>query len=102
MSITDSRQFIKTVRSNPENFFVIHYSCQNLNDDNETLSPRITSIAINHYAMAQYISFSTHSIAEEMRIPRERVLDRLDEIEFELLKQFYEFIRDRRDKYWVH
>lgn len=102
MNITDSRKFIKAVKNNPENFYLVHYSCQNLNDDNEKLSPRITSIAINHYATGQSISFSTHSIAEELRIPRDQVLTRFDEVELELLKQFYAFIRDRRDKYWVH
>ncbi|QEY57882.1 hypothetical protein FXF61_01210 [Pseudomonas sp. C27(2019)] len=102
MNITDSRKFIKAVKNNPENFYLIHYSCQNLNDDNEKLSPRITSIAINHYATGQSISFSTHSIAEELRIPRDQVLIKFDEVELELLKQFYAFIRDRRDKYWVH
>ncbi len=102
MSIADSRQFIKSVRSNPENFFLIHYSCQNLNDENEALSPRITSIAMNHYATGQSISYSTHSTAEELRIPRDKVLERFDEVELELLTQFYKFIRDRRDKYWVH
>ncbi|HBO2738412.1 hypothetical protein [Pseudomonas sp. NyZ201] len=102
MSIADSRQFIKSVRLNPENFFLIHYSCQNLYDENEALSPRITSIAINHYASGQSVSFSTHSIAEELRIARSDVIQRFDEVEIELLTQFYRFIRDRRDKYWVH
>lgn len=102
VSIVDSRQFIKSVKLNPEHFFLIHYSCQNLNDENEGLSPRITSIAINHYATGQSVSYSTHSIAEELRIPRDEVLQRFDEVEIELLTQFYRFIRDRRDKYWVH
>lgn len=102
MSIVDSRQFIKSVKLNPGNFFLVHYSCQSLNDDNEGLSPRITSIAINHFATGQSVSFSTHSIAEELRIQRDEVLQRIDEIELELLIQFFAFIRDRRDKYWVH
>jgi hypothetical protein len=102
MGIANSREFIKSVKSKPENFFLIHYSCQNLNDNNEALSPRITSIAINYYATGQSVSFSTHSIAEELRIPRDEVFQRFDEVEFELLTQFYRFIRDRRDKYWVH
>jgi len=102
VSIVDSHQFIKSVKSNSENFYIIHYSCQNLNDDNEALSPRVTSIGINHYASGQSVSFSTHSIAEEMHIPRDQVLPRFDEIELALLTQFYKFIRDRRDKYWVH
>ncbi|XGT81645.1 hypothetical protein JQ742_005810 [Klebsiella pneumoniae] len=102
MGMVDSRQFIKSVKQNPENFFIIHYSCQNLNDDNDALSPRITSIAINHFSSGQSVSFSTHSISEEMHIPRDDVLDRFDEVELELLSQFYRFIRDRRDKFWVH
>jgi hypothetical protein len=102
VSIVDSHQFIKSVKSNPENFYIIHYSCQNLNDENEALSPRITSIAINHYATGQSVSYSTHSIAEELRIPRDEVIQRFDEVELALLSHFYRFIRDRRDKYWVH
>jgi len=102
VSIFDSGHFIKSVKKNPENFFIIHYSCQNLNDDNEALSPRITSIAINHYITGQSVSFSTHSISEELRISRDNVLQRFDEVELELLTQFYKFIRDRREKYWVH
>lgn len=102
MSIADSSQFIKSVKSHPENFFIIHYSCQNLNDDNEALSPRITSIAINHYSTGQSVSFSTHSVSEELQIPRKDVLERFDEVELELLAKFYKFIRDRRDKFWVH
>ena len=102
MSIVDSHQFIKAVKLNPENFFIIHYSCQNLNDENVALSPRITSIAINHFITGQSVSFSTHSVSEELHIPRDDVLQRFDEVEFELLSQFYRFIRDRRDKFWVH
>lgn len=93
---------IKKIRNNPENFYIIHYSCQSLYDDNETLSPRITSIAVNHYSTGQTISFSTHSIAEELNIDRDDVINNFDAIEKQLLENFYDFIRDRRDKYWIH
>jgi hypothetical protein len=102
LSINNSERFIQEVKRHPENFYVIHYSCQSLYDDNEALSPRITSIAITHYATEQTVSLSTHSIAEELHIPREEVRERFDEVERELLKKFFEFVRDRRDKYWVH
>lgn len=102
MSINDSSRFIKEFKRHPENFHIVHYSCQSLYDDNEALSPRITSIAITHYATEQTVSFSTDSVAEELRIPREEVRDRFDEVERKLLHDFYAFIRDRRDKYWVH
>lgn len=93
---------MKAIKKSPENFYVIHCSCQSLYDDNEALSPRITSIAATHFATEQTVSFSTHSIAEELHIPRESVLERFDEVEHKLLKDFYLFIRDRRDKYWIH
>lgn len=102
MSISTSREFLKEIRRRPENFYIIHYSCQSLYDDNEGLSPRITSIAINHFATQQTVSFSTHAIAEELHIDRENVHDRFDEIEQDLLRKFYSFVRDRRDKIWIH
>lgn len=102
MSIFNSSDLIRSIKRSPENFFLIHYSCQSLYDDNDGLSPRITSIAITHYASEQTVSFSTHAIAEELGIGREDVRTRFDEIEHALLSKFYAFVRDRRDKYWVH
>ena len=102
MSISTNREFLKEIRRKPENFYIIHYSCQSLYDDNEGLSPRITSIAINHVATQQAVSFSTHAIAEELHIERDDVHARFDEIELELLNNFYSFVRDRRDKFWIH
>ncbi len=103
MSIyNDSRVFMKEIRQHPENFYIIHYSCQSLNDENEGLSPRITSIAVTHYATSQTVSFSTHSIAEELAIPRDEVRVRFDQVESRLLENFYKFIQDRRDKFWIH
>lgn len=102
MGINNSSEFLREIKRNPENFYIIHYSCQSLYDDNDALSPRITSIAISHYSTEQTVSFSTHSIAEELHIGREFVLEKFDEVERELLKNFYAFVRGRRDKYWVH
>ncbi len=102
MSIANSSEFIRELKKKPDAFYLIHYSCQSLYDDNEGLSPRITSIAIAHYSTQQTVSFSTHSIAEELGIGRDKVIDRFDEIERALLDKFYAFARDRRDKYWIH
>lgn len=102
MSISGSGAFIKNIRKHPENFYIIHYSCQSLYDDNEALSPRITSIAITHFGTGQTVSFSTHSIAEELHIARDQVFAEFDSIERKLLQDFFAFIRDRRDKYWIH
>jgi len=102
LSISNSSDFIRLLKKHPENFYIIHYSCQSLYDDNEGLSPRITSIAISHFATEQIISFSTHAIAEELGIARENVREKFDEIELNLLTNFYSFVRERKDKFWVH
>lgn len=102
MAISNSYNFIKGLKKNPENFYIIHYSCQNLNDENEGLSPRITSIAVTHFSTEQSVSFSTHAIAEELRIPRDEVRKKFDEVELALLTKFYSFVRDRRGAFWVH
>ena len=102
MSIDNSKELLSEIRRKPANFYFIHYSCQSLYDDNEALSPRITSIAITHFSSEQTVSFSTHSVAEELHIIRECVQERFDEVERKLLEEFYKFIRDRRDRYWIH
>ncbi len=102
MSISNGGQFIRKLKEVPEYFYIIHYSCQSLYDDNEGLSPRITSIAVSHFATGQTVSFSTHAVAESLGIERNSVRERFDDIELELLSDFYEFVRDRRDRYWIH
>jgi hypothetical protein len=102
MPINDSRRFIAELKAKPENFYLIHYSCQNLNDNNDGLSPRITSIAVSHYATEQSVSFSSHAVAEELGISRGEVIARFDEVEKSLLQKFFTFVRDRRGAYWIH
>ena len=97
-----SRDFLRKINKRPERFYIIHYSCQNLNDENDGLSPRITSIAVMHYKSGQVVSFSTHAIAEELHFNREEVENHYDDVERELLSQFYSFVRDRRDYSWIH
>ena len=102
MAITDCKSFLSEIRRNPSKFHIIHYSCQSLYDDNDGLSPRITSIVVNHFATEQTKSFSTHAIAEELHIEKQNVVPEFDKIEFELLRRFFEFVKDNNDKIWVH
>lgn len=102
MPIAKLSDFVREYKRHPDRFYIIHYSCQNLNDENEALSPRITSIAILHFATHQVVSFSTHAIAEELHIGREHVIGEFDRIEKRLLDRFYEFVQNRRDRYWIH
>ena len=95
--------FFKSVAQEPDQFYVIHYSSQSLYDaDSEGHSPRITSIAVMHFATRQTTSFSVHAVADLLRIGKDEVETRYNDIEKEMLLRFFEFVRDRLDKYWIH
>jgi hypothetical protein len=99
----DADNFFQSVKRNPERFYIIHYSSQSLYDEGvDGLSPRITSIVVMHYATRQTVSFALHAEAESLGIAKEDVESQYDTIEGALLERFYSFLRDRREKYWVH
>lgn len=100
-------EFWEKVHKHPDRFYIIHYSSQSLFDaEGDTgagaLSPRITSVVVRHYESGQTVSFATHTVAEYLGIAWDAIEARYDEIERELLTQFYDFARDRREKFWVH
>lgn len=66
------------------------------------MSPRITSVVVRHFQSGQTLCFGTHTVAEYLGIPWDQIEARYDDIERELLTQFYDWARDRREKYWVH
>jgi hypothetical protein len=100
--MSKSTTFLNEIKKNPQDYYIIHYSCQSLNDDNEGLSPRITSIAIQHFKSGQAISFSTHTIAEELGIDKNNVWAEFNQIEKKLIPDFYKFVEERKDKFWIH
>ncbi len=101
--MVSAEKFFSDVRKHPDRFYIIHYSSQSLFDaEAGALSPRITSIVVRHFTSGQTVSFSTHTTAEYLHILPDDVELRYDDIERELLTHFYNFVRDRREKYWVH
>jgi hypothetical protein len=99
----DTSNFFQIIKKSPEQFYVIHYSSQSLFDEGtDGLSPRITSIVVMHYATRQTVSFAVHTIAELPNIAKDDVASRYDDIEKEMLAQFFNFLRDRLDRYWIH
>jgi hypothetical protein len=99
----NAENFFKSVVKEPEQFYIIHYSSQSLyDDDSEGHSPRITSIAVMHFATRQTTSFSVHAVADLLKIGKDEVDTRYNDIEKEMLLRFFEFVRERPDKYWIH
>jgi hypothetical protein len=101
--MVDSDTFFPNVKKHPDRFYIIHYSSQSLYDEGiDGLSPRITSIVVMHYATRQTLSFALHAEAEALGISKDDVESNYDTIEKALLQRFYSFLRDRREKYWIH
>lgn len=99
MKASEKVEFLSKNRSS---LLLIHYSCQNLNDNNEGYSPRITSIAVLHMGSSTMHSFSIHLIAETEKISRDQIDDHYDDIETKMLDEFYDFVQNHQDHYWLH
>jgi len=93
---------ISFLDKNINQLLAIHYSCQNLNDNNEGFSPRITSVAVLHLGSSTMHSFSIHLIAEIKKIKREEIHDHYDDLEAQMLRDFYSFVKEHQDHYWLH
>jgi hypothetical protein len=78
--------FFKGVVKEPEQFYIIHYSSQSLYDaDSAGHSPRITSIAVMHFATRQTTSFSVHAVADLLKIGKDEIESRYDDIERDVI-----------------
>jgi hypothetical protein len=86
----------------PENALVIHYSCESFADRPQGRSPRVTSIAVRNLATAHTVSFSIHQMAESRRISSDKIVERYDELERGMLKEFYDFVSKHSTQTWVH
>lgn len=98
----NAKEKLKVLRKNEKSLFVVHYSCQNLNDNNENYSPRITSIAVLHVDSSTMHSFSIHLIAEEQNISRDKIDDQYDALEGKMLSNFFDFVKDNPEVFWLH
>ncbi len=96
------KDILHRLRTAKDNILLIHYSCQNLGDRDDGLSPRIASIAVCNYTTSITKSFAIHLVAERRNISRELIRDNYDELEAELLSDFFEFVRDRLNCFWIH
>lgn len=97
-----TKEAINYLRKNTESLYAIHYSCQNLSDNNENYSPRITSIAVLHIGSNVMHSFSMHLVAETIGIQRNEIHNHYDEIEKIMLQDFYDFVGANNNLLWLH
>ena len=96
------KEALKHLKQHDSQLVTVHYSCQSLGDGNEGLSPRITSIAVLHMASSSMHSFSIHLVAEVQKVSRDRIHDRYDDLERQMLTEFYELAKSYQDSLWLH
>lgn len=90
------------LKNNKEKVLFIHYSCKSFDDENECLSPRVTSIAVYYYDERAIKSFTFNIAAEVLHISKEDIENHYDEIEKKILEDFFLFAKEHYDYYWIH
>lgn len=93
---------LKEIDRNPENYLIVHYSCESFYGDLNGRTPRITSIAIYSLATAQTVSFSIHKTAERMQIDLCNIEEKYDQIEKSMLTDYFDYIRGNSTSKWIH
>ena len=97
-----ARMKLAELVNNPEHVIVIHYSCGSFYDRPDGSSPRITSIAVRNLESAQTTSFSIHQVAEINGYSLDEVEQHYDQLEKQMLDQFYDYVRSHSGYTWLH
>ncbi len=98
----DAKRCFKKIDENPQNYLIIHYSCESFYDINDGHTPRITSIAVYHYASGQTESFSIHKTAEKSGINLQEIEKHFDTLELTMLSEFFEYAEKQQNYFWIH
>lgn len=97
-----AKNIINGFYDNDSHCLLIHYSCESFYDIKDGKTPRITSIAVRYLNTAQTKSFSIHKVAELKQIPIDQINGSYDQLEKEMLKDFYKFVEEHKDYKWIH
>lgn len=93
---------LKKILLNRASYLIIHYSCESFREHNQGKSPRITSIAIRSLTSGQIESFSIHKIAEKKGVPLEQISNHYNELEYDMLCEYMDFLVKRDEKVFIH
>ncbi len=98
----EAKKIIEDLVDSPELRLIVHYSCESFYNIKEGRTPRITSIAVRFLKTAQTKTFSIHKIAEIKKINFDEIENHYDELEKEMLEEYFEFAKDHKDYTWIH
>lgn len=97
-----AKEVINGFYDNNSHCLIIHYSCESFYEIKDGKTPRITSIAVRYLNSAQTKSFSIHKVAELKKILLDEVSTSYDQLEKEMLKDFFNFVKEHKDYNWIH
>lgn len=94
---------LRSLIENPGEALVIHYSRQNLNDNERGMAtPRISAILVKSLDGVTTSCFAIHHEAEKAKIILENIEDFYDFLELRLLVGFNAFVKANPGKKWIH
>jgi len=95
-------QTLKEIGRKEEHVLLVHYSCESFFDRPEGRTPRITSIAVRNFLSGQTLSFSIHKIAELKGVPFDEIEKNYNQLEREMLDEFFAYLKEHKTHLWVH
>ena len=95
-------QRLHEVAERPETVLIIHYSCESFYNCENGRTPRVTSIAVRNLGTGQTESFSIHKVAEQNHIPLTDIEAKYDELEKQMLDEFFSFVKRKDNHIWLH
>lgn len=98
----ESRHIIQSLMEHTSNVLIIHYSCESFYNSADGRTPRITSIAIRNLSSGQTNSFSIHKVAETKGVIIEEINSKYDVLEFEMLKEYFDYLKSHDGFKYVH
>ncbi|WDT85354.1 MULTISPECIES: hypothetical protein [Alteromonas] len=99
---SETKKELERLVERAEHVFLIHYSCESFYDIKDGRTPRVTSIALRNLKTAQTESFSIHKIAERRGIEIADIPTQYDQLEKEMLADFYEYLKYRQTFNFIH
>ena len=97
-----SNEKMKLIEENRAKTLVIHYSCESFYNL-EGRTPRVTSICIKNRQSGEAKAFSIHLQAQLEHVKLDECsLDKIDELEKNMLSEFAKYVNEHRGFYWVH
>jgi len=98
----NAEEEIKRIWNKEEIVLIIHYSCEGFYEKPDGQTSRIASIVVKHLDSGQTKSFSIHSAAEIKGKSVDEIEKNFDELEKDFLDDFFEYLKDHKNHYWVH